>query len=255
MLADQREGLLLQLGQAVISAGFTLARQRLTESPEGVRLMLVVRGPQAQLLALEERLGTHRLVRSFEAIAHEPGQPLNGASYGAPPVTPAPRTQNAEPVARGPAVALDMRRIEAELRLLAQDYPQVFPRLLSLERSFDAESKSTAMRHLGQRIGAWVYKRDFALGAHLAPADALKHVAVPALRPLVQAEAHAANALRIRNSPFVVAGKGTQCNCHFFSGYLEALLKEASGNTAAVAVRETQCRGIGADACVFEIHS
>lgn len=255
VLADQREGLLLQLGQAVIAAGFTLMRQRLAETSEGVRLTLVVRGPQAQLLALEERLGTHRLVRSFEAIAHEEAQVNGAVSNFAPPETTFARAPNPDPgVVRVSHTALDMRRIEPELRLLAQDYPNVFPRLLSLERSFDPESKDASMRYLGQRVGAWIYKRDFSLGARLVPADALKHVAVQALRPLVQAEAHA-DELRIRNSPFVVGGHGRAHSCHFFSGYLEALLKEAGGNNGSVVVRETYCRSTGADACVFEIHA
>ena len=72
VVSDRREGLLLELGRLVIASGFTLQRQRMARTDEGVVLTMVVRGPEANLLNLEDRLGSHPLVQSFEAGTPEP---------------------------------------------------------------------------------------------------------------------------------------------------------------------------------------
>ena len=61
-------------------------------------------------------------------------------------------------------VSSDSRRIEALLPLLAHDYPNIFVPLLALERELKPDQREPALRYVGQRVGAWVYTRDFALG-------------------------------------------------------------------------------------------
>jgi hypothetical protein len=124
VIGDRREGLLLALGQVVIASGFRLLRQRMVAAQEGVELVMLVRGPDARLLQLEENLGTHPLVRSFETATSEgaPSQfaatPANPSHVAAAPPPPAPA---------------DNRRIEALLPQLARDYPNIFMHVRALE--------------------------------------------------------------------------------------------------------------------------
>ena len=105
------------------------------------------------------------------------------------------------------------------------------------------------MLYIGQRVGAWIYKRDYALGARLPPAQALRHIGVPALRQLVQVDARG-DVLHVANSPFPHRGRPGTC-CHFLRGVLGGLLGAAqAGDT--VRIVETRCRNAGADTCAFE---
>ena len=175
VVSDRREGLLLALGQVVLASGFTLLRQRMASGPEGVALTMLVRGSPNNLLQLEENLGTHPLVRSFESDQGAGGQLLGSpAAAPAPAAVPAP-----QPAPATPAVAAtpDNRRIEALLPQLARDYPNIFMHLHALDHELAPEQRESSLRYIGQRVGAWVYKRDFALGGTLALADAVRHIA------------------------------------------------------------------------------
>src|SRR5262249_5725383 len=145
VVADHKERLLLEMGQAAVRSGFSLLRQRLAERPDGVELTMLIRGPQAALLQLEEVLATHPRVHSFEALTRD-GEitapaPLSTASSTA--------TNNHHPALNGHALngssaapagatvtemPFNPRRVETMLPLLAREYPNVFPRLLALER-------------------------------------------------------------------------------------------------------------------------
>lgn len=74
---------------------------------------------------------------------------------------------------------------------------------------------------------------------------------MPALKQIVPAE-QAGSGLRVSGSAFCASAGAAAPRCHFFCGYLEALLSQ-SGEGKPVAVRETQCRAAGHDACVFEV--
>ena len=150
-----------------------------------------------------------------------------------------------------PTIA-DSRRIEALLPQLARDYPNLFIPLLALEHDLPAEQRGPTLHYIGQRVGAWIYKRDFALGGHLDLADSVRHIALPALRQIVQAEVHD-DALLVRNSPFCHRGQAGAC-CHFLRGMLDGLLGAPHG-TVGLQVREHQCRNVGADVCHFHFHA
>lgn len=244
VVSDRREGLLLALGQAVIAHGYTLLRQRMAGGNDGVVLTMLVRGPQLGLPTLEECLGTHPLVRSLEAM--QPG--VDGRVEAPPDVS-----DRQSPTRTGALPTLaDSRLIESLLPRLAQDYPNIFVPLLALERELAADQREPALRYVGQRVGAWVYKRDFALGGHLSLGDAIRHIALPAMRQIVQAEVHD-NVLHVRNSPFCHRGQQGAC-CHFLRGMLGGLLGGPHG-TDGLHVIESRCRNTGAQICSFEFRT
>jgi len=247
VLSDRREGLLVELGRVVVANGFTLVRQRLSQDSRGTWLTMIVRGPTERQLAMEEALATHSRVLSFEAGIAEgrppvAAQPMFAASPAAPVAAPAPLppTQSAGP---------DVHQVESTLPQLARDYPKIYPWLRNLEHAVAADSREASLHLAGRRTGAWVYKRDFAMGAKLSLVDAIKRIAVPAMRELATVDWRDGQLL-IQNSP--LCSPGSQSGCCFFSGYLEGVL---GGSVApqTVFVRNLFCRSHGAASCILEI--
>ena len=250
VLAERREGLLLALGQVVIANGFTLLRHRIAAEDDGVRLTMVVRGPAPALLELEEHLGTHALVRTFEAGPADRQDPPSANSVQPVERAAIPTTHvapTATPVAAG---TVDHKRVDRSLPQLARSYPNLFLFVHALDHELDPAQREPTLRYLGQRVGAWVYKRDFALGAQLTLAQAIRHIALPAMRQLVQADL-VGEALEVSDSPFPHRGASGPC-CHFLRGMLDGLLATTQSGDA-VRVSETRCRNTGAPACRFEI--
>ncbi len=249
VLSDRREGLLRELGNVIIRSGFSLLRQRLSTVEAGVQLWLRVSGREDRLLELEERLGSHPLVLSFES-EHQVG-----TAQAAPAPAPRPAVSGRPPQAAGrslqgssagPAVGL----IEAELPGLAKEYPRIFQRLLGMHGKLPDGQKAPSMEFAGRRVGAWVYKRDYALGGKLDLSGALKQIALPAMRKLLPTDLKE-NSLRVKNSPLCMPGSRCR-NGDFFCGFLRGLLEE-SGVGGQIRVREIYCRSDGAMDCVFEI--
>lgn len=245
VVSDRREGLLLELGRLIVASGFTLQRQRMTRGDEGVVLTMVVRGPEQNLLALEDRLGSHPIVQSFEAAIVDAAQ-IAAAAHAIEPVRP-----RAAPESRGEVVAApDPGRVEALLGALAREYPDIFSRVLAFEHELPLAQREPTARYAGTRLGAWIYKRDYALGARLNLADSIKHIALPAMRQLLRGSDLDGDALRIKSSPFTGIGLHRGASCHFLRGCLEGLLNEP-GHLGRPRILETSCRNTGADACVF----
>lgn len=251
VFSDRREGLLRELGNLIIQSGFTLLRQRMSALDGGVQLWLRVSGKEERLLELEERMGSHPLVLSFESehqVAAAP-VPIAAASPGVaqPARRPPPVGRSLQPQSgAGPAVG----QVEAELPALAKEYPRIFPRLMSMQGKLPDGQRSPSMIFAGRRVGAWVYKRDYALGGKLDLSAALKQIALPALRNLLSADIKE-NSVRIKNNPLCMPGSRCR-NGDFFCGFLQGILQE-SGVEGQVTVRETFCRSDGAEDCVFEI--
>jgi predicted hydrocarbon binding protein len=248
VVSDQREGLLLELGRLVIACGFTLQRQRMARTEEGIVLTMLVRGPETNLLVLEDRLGSHPLVQSFEAIASDVVRAPPAAS-----IEPA-RARVADP--NGSAAAAlsgpDHARVEVLLPSLAREYPDIFSRVLAFEHELPLSQREPTTRYAGTRLGAWIYKRDYALGARLNLGDSVKHIALPAMRHLIHGVEMNGDGLRISNSPFAGIGLHRGPSCHFLRGCLEGLLNEP-GHLGRPRVLETFCRNAGADACTFTV--
>lgn len=246
ILSDRREGLLVELGRLVVSNGFSLIRQRLTQDSRGAWLTLIVRGSAERQLVLEEALATHSRVLSFEASLVGEGTSVTAV---AAPMSAPPASIATPPVTTGSAALPDVRQVENVLPQMAHDYPRIFPWLVTLENAVSDDAREPSLLLAGRRTGAWVYKRDYALGAKLPLADAVKRIAIPALRGLATVEQHG-DQLHIRNS--AICSPRGRSGCKFFSGYLEGLLGDAMAS-GTVFVRNLHCRSHGSADCVLEI--
>jgi hypothetical protein len=143
----------------------------------------------------------------------------------------------------------DEEAVAKVLPKLESEYPEIFPRLQTLERSVPEAARESSLWLAGQRTGAWVFERDYAAGTRLGLNDAIENIGIPALRALVEVE-HKGEQLHIRNSPLCV--EGGQSSCKFFGGYLEGLLGPAIGSDS-LSVFAVCCRSCGADECVLAI--
>lgn len=235
--AERREGLLLELGRIVMNCGYTLLRPRTAANGEGVLLTLAVRGPERNLSTLSERLSTHPLAQSFESA-------VLGEKASAAPAAPAQKTRQAARADEAYA-----REVEALLPELARHFPKVLPLVVGFEREIPPEHLEEASRYAGARLGAWMFKRDYAFGARMNLADSIKQIALPAMRSLRSCEL-VDSALIIKDSPFCGTGLHHGTSCHFLRGCLEGLLNEP-GHLGKFDVEETACRNLGAARCTF----
>jgi hypothetical protein len=343
-LSERREGLLIDVGKAVVTNGFTLQRQRFTQDANGVLLTMVVRGPARKQRALEAALDANERIISFNASTFEEGpqkphfaasRTMVGQVPAPAPATEAPKlvanasaseesaakpkssaaptvvqpaalpmparatdaTSVVAPVAVAdapPSVATPVVSVEPEpqpepepeftfilprapsivsapveivpfvelipegpdeeavakvLPKLENEYPEIFPRLQTLERSVPEAARESSLWLAGQRTGAWIFERDYAAGTRLGLHDAIENIGIPALRALVEVE-HKGEQLHIRNSPLCI--EGGQSSCKFFGGYLEGLLGPAIGSDS-LSVFAVCCRSCGANECVLAI--
>lgn len=248
ILSDRREGLLVELGRVVIASGFTLLRQRIYQDSRGAWLVMVVRGEPEQQLGLEEMLATHHRVLSFEASLLPAGAAMQLAAAPAARATEAAEHDSATSSIR--QIGPDVGKVEGVLPQLARDYPKIFPWLLALEHEVAVEAREASLLLAGRRTGAWVYKRDYAMGGKLGLADAIKRIAMPALRLLVTVDVRERH-FHIQNCP--LCPPGGHSGCRFFSGYLEGMLG-ASFAPHGVFVRNLHCRSNnGLGDCVLEV--
>lgn len=252
VVSGHKDGLLMALGEVLLANQFTLLRHRRANTANGVAMTLVVKGPEANLLRLEEQLGTHYMVSSFEAGIYDPNAPiaplppLTDAVVPAAPAVAAP----AKPAGNG---AADQKRIEQLLPQIAREYPQIFGPLVALEHGLEPAQREATMRYIGARVGAWVYKRDFALGARQPLTGSITHIALPAMKQLLPVRGDS-EALTTSGSPFASPErKVTAPQCHFLRGFLEGVLNEP-GHLGVVRVSETSCRSCGDEECKFVFH-
>jgi hypothetical protein len=143
----------------------------------------------------------------------------------------------------------DEEAVAKILPKLENEYPEIFPRLQTLERAVAEAARESSLELAGQRTGAWVFERDYASDTKLGVHEAIERIAIPALRALVEVE-QKGEQLHIRNSPLCF--EGGQSSCKFFSGYLEGLLGPAVGS-GSLSVFAVCCRSCGANECVLAI--
>jgi predicted hydrocarbon binding protein len=256
VVSERKDGLLVELGRVVTQYGHVLLRQRLVQETRGACLTLLLSGPDDRQLALEEALGSHPRVLSFESLrpalvslhesdtsaATEPA-PMSGKDEISA-ATPA-RAQVPTPI----AASADVARVERMLPNMAKDYPRIFPWLINLEYAVAEEARDASLYLAGRRTGSWVFKRDFALSARLSLSDAIRRIALPALRVLVTVD-HEGHQLHVKACPLCQPGGAS--GGRFFCGFIEGLLAESLG-ARAVFARETSCHSQGAALCVFDI--
>jgi len=165
----------------------------------------------------------------------------------APPPAPAPVV--AEPVVELERLGPDVPAVDSALPKLTNAYPQIFARLEMLERDVGEAARESSLHLAGQRIGRWVFERDYANDAGSDLQDAMENIAVPALGALTDVD-YQEGQLHIRHSP-LCATEG-HSGCEFFSGYLEGLLASAIA-PETLSVFGFCCRSFGADECVLAI--
>jgi predicted hydrocarbon binding protein len=252
VVSDRREGLLLELGRLIQTSGFNLLRQRMARTDEGVVLTMLVRGPEQNLLQLEDRIGSHALVQSFEAAAAEAAAHAPAPAAAPEPARARPQTDHPAEAHAAPTAAPtpDLVRVEPLLASIAREYPNIFNRVLTFEHALPLAQREATTRYAGSRVGAWIYKRDYALGARLGLADSIRHIAFPAMRHLLRGTELGDEGLRVHNSPFAGVGLHRNTACHFLRGCLEGLLNEP-GHLGRPRIVETQCRNAGGDVCLF----
>lgn len=121
--------------------------------------------------------------------------------FMAPRATPpAPAPVEAAPFVELIPLGPDVEAVDKVLPKLTNDYPHILPRLLALEESVVEAARESSLFLAGQRTGAWVFERDFAIDAGFALGEAIERIGVPALRALVEVERQGEQ-LHIRNSP------------------------------------------------------
>ncbi len=139
--------------------------------------------------------------------------------------------------------------VEKMVRELEYDYPQIVPKLLALQRSVVEGARESSLALAGQRTGAWVFGRDYALDGGLDLREAIERIGVPALRALVEVDQQGTQ-LHIHDSPFCT--ETDHSGCSFFSGFLEGLLGPAIA-PGSLSIFAVCCRSYGADECVLAI--
>ncbi len=169
------------------------------------------------------------------------------------PPAPAPTHMEPEPFI-APFVELvptgpDESAVEAALPKLLGRYPQVFSELMALEKNVDASAREQSLWLAGQRLGRWIFNRDYAALGKLDLHEAIERIGTPALGALVEIE-HRGEQLHIRQSPLCT--EDGHPGCQFFNGYLEGLLGPAV-TAEAISVFTLCCRSCGADECVLAI--
>jgi len=240
VLSDRREGLVAELGQVVVANQYSLLRQRLTLDGRGARLCMLVRGPSEQRLALEEMLGTHSRVVSFEAaLCGETNAIAFAPSSGTLPAR----------AAAAPTLMPDVARVEQVLPQLMHDFPRIYPWLAKLQESVSDSLREPSLLLAGRRAGIAIYKRDYASGPRLSLGDAIKRIGVPALCSLAQIEQRGVH-VHIFASP--LCAEHGRSGCVFYGGYLEGVLG-AAVTGKSVHVRHLSCRSDGAAHCSLEI--
>lgn len=248
VISERREGLLIELGRVVSEYDHVLVRQRLSSDAQGASLTLVLRGPDERRSALERALGTHPRVVRLELAGHADAVPVEEASPAAPElsagVSAPPRT-----LGYGTSSGADVAQVERMLPSLAKDYPRIFPWLVNLEYAVTAEAREASLHLAGRRTGAWVFRRDFAFGARLSLGDALRRIALPALRELVSVELRG-HQLHVRGCP--LCQLGGLSGGGFFCGFIEGLLADALADGVGRA-SETSCHCHGEPECVFDV--
>jgi hypothetical protein len=165
------------------------------------------------------------------------------------PPAPAPAPVASEPYVEVVQLGPDVDAVDKVMSTLTNSYPQIFALLQGLERSVADASRESTLQLAGQRMGTWVFERDYAHESKLDLEDAMNRIGVPALSAFAHVE-YRGGQLHIRDSP--LCAEGGHSGCRFFDGYIEGLIGHvtSSNNLSIFAVC---CRSYGADACVLAI--
>ncbi len=167
----------------------------------------------------------------------------------APSPAPVPVEPPPAPFVEVAALDADTAAVEQALATLDHDYPRILPRLLALDRAVAAGARESSLQLAGQRVGAWLFAREYALDTGLALDAALASIGAPALHAFAEIELQGGQ-LHIRHSP--LCAEHGHSGCSFFSGFLEGLLGPAIV-PGRLSIFPVCCRSCGADECVLAV--
>lgn len=162
---------------------------------------------------------------------------------------PAPSIPVSAPFVELVSLGADEVAVDKMVRELEYDYPQIVPKLLALQHSVAEAARESSLALAGQRTGAWVFGREYALDGGLDLREAIERIGVPALRALVEVDQQGSQ-LHIHDSPLCT--EDGHSGCSFFSGFLEGLLGPAIA-PGGLSIFPVCCRSYGADECVLAI--
>lgn len=166
-----------------------------------------------------------------------------------PPPPPAPAPPAADPYVEVIPLPPDEPAVEAAMRAIAEQYPQVLPSLLALDRAVAAGARESSLLLAGRRFGDWLRARaQTPIDAPDLPA-AIDRMAAPALQGLVDVEVQGSQ-LHLRQSP--LCGEAGRSGCAFFTGLVQAVLEPVVASHE-VSIFNVCCRAWGADECVLAV--
>lgn len=165
------------------------------------------------------------------------------------PAPPKPAEPAPTPFVEAAVLEADVPAVEQALATLERDYPRIAPRLLALDCSVAAGARESSLQLAGQRVGAWLFAREYALDTGLDLDAALSAIGVPALHAFAEVELQGSQ-LHIRHSP--LCAEDGRSGCRFFSGLLEGLLGPATA-PGGLSIFPVCCRSCGAGECVLAI--
>ncbi|EIM04837.1 hypothetical protein LRK24_15780 [Rhodanobacter denitrificans] len=142
----------------------------------------------------------------------------------------------------------DEAAVARALHELPSEYPRIVPCLLALAQAVADGARESSLMLAGQRTGAWLFEREYALDVGRDLRAAIEHIGTPALRALVEVDQQG-DQLHIHASPLCTEGHS---GCAFFSGFLEGLLGPAIA-PGSLSIFSVCCRSYGADECVLAI--
>lgn len=143
----------------------------------------------------------------------------------------------------------DLAAVDKLLPKLTNHYPDIFPVLQTLQHAVVEAARESSLLVAGQRLGAWVFERDYRTAGKLGLRDAIERICVPALRAFVEVEQRGEQ-VHILNAPMCTEGGAS--SCQFFNGYLDSLLRLAMSSDT-VSIFSVCCRSYGAGECVFAL--
>lgn len=161
----------------------------------------------------------------------------------------APPRLAAEPFVELVPLPADEAAVTRALLELPSEYPRIVPRLLALAQAVAEGARESSLMLAGQRTGAWLFEREYALDVGQDLRAAIEHIGAPALRALVEVDQQG-DQLRIHASP--ICTESGHSGCAFFSGLLQGLLGPAIA-PGSLSIFSVCCRSYGADDCVLAI--
>ncbi|MBD8897979.1 hypothetical protein [Rhodanobacter sp. DHG33] len=167
----------------------------------------------------------------------------------APAPAPAPAEPPPEPYVEVVALEADAAAVDKTLASLEYDYPRIVPSLLALARKVDEGARESSLRLAGQRVGAWLHAREYAMDTGLPLDAAMASIGAPALHAFAEVDLQV-DQLHIRQSP-LCQDEG-HSGCSFYSGFIEGLLSPAIA-PRGLSIFPVCCRSFGADHCVLAV--